>query len=39
LVIGAALAEYDRLDALDAAEPSFDALVDIPSIDKVPAGP
>jgi hypothetical protein len=38
LVIGAALAECDRLDALDAAEPSFDALVDVPSIDDVLAG-
>jgi hypothetical protein len=38
LVIGAALAECDRLDALDAAEPSFDALVEVPSIDNVLAG-
>jgi hypothetical protein len=28
----ACVAECDRLDALDAAEPSFDALVDVPSV-------
>ena len=38
LVVGAALSELDRLDALDAIEPSFDALVDVPSIDDVLAG-
>jgi hypothetical protein len=32
LVIGAALAECDRLDALDAAEAGFD-LIDVPSVD------
>jgi hypothetical protein len=32
------LCERDRLDALDAIEPSFDALVDIPSIDDALAG-
>jgi hypothetical protein len=36
LVIGAALAECDRLDALDAAEAGFD-LIDAP-IDDVFAG-
>jgi hypothetical protein len=54
MVIGAALAECDRLDALDAiglrtdfipaaeinpSESSVDALVDVPSIDDVLAGP
>jgi hypothetical protein len=38
LIIGVTLSELDRLDALDAAEPSFDALVDLPSIDDVLAG-
>jgi hypothetical protein len=38
MVIGAALAECDRLDALDAAEPSIDELPDLPSIDDVLAG-
>jgi hypothetical protein len=38
LIVGATLGELDRLDALDAAEPSFDALVDVPSIDDVLAG-
>ena len=33
LVVGAALAGADRLDWLDAIEPSFDALVDVPSVD------
>ena len=37
-IVGAALSELDRLDALDAIEPSFDALVDVPSIDDVLAG-
>ena len=36
LIIGAALAECDRLDALDAADAGFD-LVDAP-IDDVLAG-
>jgi hypothetical protein len=36
MIVGAALAQLDRLD--DAIEPSFDALVDVPSIDDVPAG-
>ena len=35
LIVGATLGELDRLDALDAIEPSFDALVDVPSIDDV----
>ena len=38
LIVGATLGELDRLDALDA-EPSFDALVDVPSIDDVLADP
>jgi hypothetical protein len=38
LIVGATLGELERLDALDAA-PSFDALVDVPSIDDVLAGP
>jgi hypothetical protein len=38
LIVGATLGELDRLDALDAIEPSFDALVDVPSIDDVLAG-
>ena len=37
MIVGAALAQLDRLDAL-AREPSFDALVDVPSIDDVLAG-
>ena len=36
MIAGAALAECDRLDVLDAAEPSFDALVDVPSIEDRP---
>jgi hypothetical protein len=36
MIVGAALAQLDRLD--DAIEPSFDALVDVPSIDDVLAG-
>jgi len=39
LIVGATLGELDRLDAIDAAEPSFDALVDVPSIDDVLAAP
>jgi hypothetical protein len=39
MIIGAALAQLDRTDALDAIEPSFDALVEVPSIDDVIAGP
>jgi hypothetical protein len=39
LIVGATLGELDRLDALDAIEPSFDALVDVPSIDDVLADP
>ena len=40
MIVGAALAQLDRLDdALDASEPSFDALVDVPSIDDVLAAP
>jgi hypothetical protein len=39
MIVGAALAQLDRLDALDAIEPSFDALVDVPSIDDVLAAP
>jgi hypothetical protein len=31
--------ELDRLDALDDAEAALDALVDVPSIDAVFAGP
>jgi hypothetical protein len=38
LIIGATLGELDRLDAIEAAEPSFDALVEVPSIDDVLAG-
>jgi hypothetical protein len=39
MIVGAALAQLDRLDdELDAAEPSFDALADAPSIDDVLAG-
>jgi len=30
LIVGATLGELDKLDALDAIEPSFDALVDAP---------
>ena len=36
MIVGAAMAQLDRLD--DAIEPSFDALVDVPSIDDVLAG-
>ena len=36
LIVGATLAECDRLDA---AEPSFDPLVDVPSINDVLAVP
>ena len=40
MIVGRALAQLDRLeDALDASEPSFDALVDVPSIDDVLAAP
>jgi hypothetical protein len=39
LIVGATLSELDQLDALEAAEPSFDALVDVPSIDDVLAAP
>jgi hypothetical protein len=40
MIVGAALSQLDGLDeALDAAEPSFDALVDLPSIDDVLAAP
>jgi hypothetical protein len=39
LIVGATLSELDQLDAIDAAEPSFDAtLVDLPSIDDALAG-
>jgi hypothetical protein len=39
MIVGAALAQLDRLDeALVAIEPSFDALVDLPSIDDALAG-
>jgi hypothetical protein len=37
MIVGAAMAQLDRLD--DAIEPSFDALVDVPSINDVLAGP
>jgi hypothetical protein len=36
LIVGATLSELDRLD--EAIEPSFEALVDVPSIDDVLAG-
>jgi hypothetical protein len=39
LIVGATLSELDQLEALDAIEPSFDALVDVPSIDDGPAAP
>jgi hypothetical protein len=39
LIIGATLSELDHLEALDAIEPSFEPLVDMPSIDEVLAGP
>lgn len=36
MIVGAALAQLDRLDeALDASEPNFDALIDVPSIEDV----
>jgi hypothetical protein len=39
MIVGAALSHLDRLDEeLDAADPSFDALVDVPSIDDAFAG-
>jgi len=38
LIVGATLGELDRLDAIDAPEASFEALVDVPSIDDVLAG-
>jgi hypothetical protein len=39
MIIGATLCELDQLDALDAAEPSFDdMLFDLPMIDDVLAG-
>jgi hypothetical protein len=41
LIVAATLGELDRLDAIDAIdtiEPSFDALVDVPSIENVLAG-
>jgi hypothetical protein len=40
LIVGAALGELDRLDAIDAIEPSFDALVEVPNVavDDVLAG-
>jgi hypothetical protein len=38
MIVGAAMAQLDRLDdAID--EPTFDALVDVPSIDDVLAAP
>ena len=37
LVVGATLSELDRLD--EGIEPSFDALVDAPSIDDALAAP
>jgi len=37
MVVFAALAQLDRLD--EAIEPSFDPLVDVPSIDDALAGP
>ena len=39
LIVGATLGELDRFDALDAIEPSFDRLVDVPSIDDLLAVP
>jgi hypothetical protein len=39
MIVGAALSHLDRLDeALDAADLSFDALVDVPTIDDALAG-
>jgi hypothetical protein len=37
MIVGAALAQLERLD--DAIKPSFDPLVDVPSISDVLAGP
>ena len=39
LIVGATLGELDRLDAIDAAELSFEALVDVPSLVGVLADP
>jgi hypothetical protein len=40
VIVGAALAQLGRLDeALDTAERSLDALVDVPCIDDVLAAP
>jgi hypothetical protein len=33
MIVGAALAQLDGLDALDTSEQRFDALVDLPSVD------
>jgi hypothetical protein len=38
MIVGATLSELVQLEALDAIEPSFDALVDMTSIDDVLAG-
>jgi hypothetical protein len=40
MIVGAALSQLDRLhEALDAAEPSFDVLPDLPNMDDTVAGP
>jgi hypothetical protein len=33
MIVGAALAECDRLDALDAVEPSFDDVLPFPGLE------
>ena len=33
MIVGAALAECDRLDALDAVEPSFDDVLAFPGLE------
>ena len=38
MIVGAAMAQLDRLDNALDGEPSFDALIDLP-IDDVLAGP
>lgn len=38
LIVGATLSELDQLDVIDAAEPSFDTFVDVPSLDDALAG-
>ena len=38
MIVGAAIAQLDGTDALDSIEPSFDALIDVPSDVDVVAG-